>query len=169
VKTSEGDIPADRVIVTAGPWTGMLASLARVRMPMQTIRHQRVRTVPAAGIPDHHPVVRVTDVSCYVRPDQGGYLYGYFEPHPTTIPAKTLISDFRTDDIPIPKETMAEARQRLAPVFPVLAEWEIAEYRQGITTFRGLGVCRARDCGLVRHRALAGPMGARRAPRRVAR
>jgi 4-methylaminobutanoate oxidase (formaldehyde-forming) len=135
VQTADNEFPADQVIVTAGPWTNLLASHARYRLPMQTIRHQRVRTVPAAGIPAHHPVVRVTDVSCYVRPDQGGYLYGYFEPHPSSINLEKLPAGFRTDDIETPVETMTEARQRLAPVFPVLADLKVAERRQGITTF----------------------------------
>jgi sarcosine dehydrogenase len=30
---------------------------------------------------------------------------------------------------------MAEARNRLAPIFPVLKELEVAEYKRGLTTF----------------------------------
>lgn len=135
VETANGLQPADQVVVTAGPWTGLLASRAGQRLPMQPIRHQRARTVPAAGIPDHHPVVRVTDVSCYVRPEQGGYLYGYFEPRPTSISLEEKPESFRTADIQPPLETMAEALRRLSPVFPVLAELNVAEFHQGMTTF----------------------------------
>jgi 4-methylaminobutanoate oxidase (formaldehyde-forming) len=135
VQTAEKEFPADQVIVTAGPWSNLLASRVGYRLPMQTIRHQRVRTVPADGIPAHHPVVRVTDVSCYVRPDQGAYLYGYFEPRPTSIDLEKLPPDFRTADIEPPVDTMDEALRRLTPVFPVLANLKVAEYRQGITTF----------------------------------
>jgi 4-methylaminobutanoate oxidase (formaldehyde-forming) len=102
---------------------------------MQTIRHQRATTVPVGGIPAHHPVVRVTDVSCYVRPEKGGYLYGFFEPHPTPIDLEHLPSTFRTADIEPPRATMDEARRRLSPIFPVLDEIEVAEFNQGITTF----------------------------------
>lgn len=135
VKTESGEIPADQVVVTAGPWTGLLARHAEFEMPMQTIRHQRVRTVPAEGIPDHHPVVRVNDVSCYVRPEQGGYLYGFFEPNPTTIDLESESPEFRTDDLVPPVKTMAEAQRRLTPVFPILAKLEFAERTQGITSF----------------------------------
>jgi glycine/D-amino acid oxidase-like deaminating enzyme len=135
VETFAGTIAADQVVLTAGPWTGILSEHAGNPLPMQPIRHQRVRTVPVAGIPDHHPVVRVTDVSCYVRPEQGGYLYGFFEPHPTAICLEDKPPGFRTPDIRPPIETMADALQRLTPIFPVLGELDVVERHQGMTTF----------------------------------
>lgn len=135
VSTNDGTIAADTVIVASGPWTASLARQSGHDLPLVPIRHQRVRTVPTAGIPDHHPVVRVTDVSCYVRPDQGGYLYGFFEPEPSPIDLEALPPSFRTDDIEPPVRVMDEARRRLAAVYPILAELDIAEHRQGMTTF----------------------------------
>ena len=135
VATDAGLVEADAVIVTSGPWTAQLARQSGHDLPLVPIRHQRVRTVPAAGIPDHHPVVRVTDVSCYVRPEQGGYLYGFFEPEPTAIDLEAMPPSFRTDDIEPPVHVMAEAQRRLAAVYPILGELDIAEYKQGMTTF----------------------------------
>jgi 4-methylaminobutanoate oxidase (formaldehyde-forming) len=135
VATDAGVVEADAVIVTAGPWTAQLARQSGHDLPLVPVRHQRVRTAPAAGIPDHHPVVRVTDVSCYVRPEQGGYLYGFFEPEPTSIDLEAMPPTFRTDDIEPPVDVMAEAQRRLAAVYPILGELDIAEYKQGMTTF----------------------------------
>ena len=135
VATDAGVVEADAVIVTAGPWTAQLARQSGHDLPLVPVRHQRVRTAPAAGIPDHHPVVRVTDVSCYVRPEQGGYLYGFFEPEPTPIDLEAMPPTFRTDDIEPPVDVMAEAQRRLAAVYPILGELDIAEYKQGMTTF----------------------------------
>lgn len=135
VATDAGMVEADAVIVTAGPWTAQLARQSGHDLPLVPVRHQRVRTAPAAGIPDHHPVVRVTDVSCYVRPEQGGYLYGFFEPEPTAIDLEAMPPSFRTDDIEPPVHVMAEAQRRLAAVYPILGELDIAEYKQGMTTF----------------------------------
>ena len=135
VDTDKGIIEADQVVVTAGPWTGKLGQLAGYQLPMQTIRHQRVVTVPVADIPAHHPVVRVTDMSCYIRPEHGGYLYGFFEPSPTAIDLDEQSAGFRTSDLPDAVETMNEAQRRLADVFPVLGELGIAERLQGVTTF----------------------------------
>eukprot|EP00913_Durusdinium_trenchii_P023338 g21916.t1 len=131
VETETGTFSAERVVVTAGPWTRLLAEPTGFDMPLQTIRHQRARTAPVDGIPGHHPVVRVHDVSCYVRPEQGGYLYGFFEPNPTVIDPAGL----HTADIPVPEATMAEARRRLKDVFPILNELNVVENHQGITTF----------------------------------
>ena len=113
----------------------MLAEKVGATTAVQPIRHQRVRTVPTPGIPNHHPVVRVTDVSCYLRPDKGGYLYGYFEPKPVSIDLQAMPVDFRTGDIEPPVDVMAEARRRLTPIFPILKDFEIAEYNSGMTTF----------------------------------
>ena len=135
VETENGFIASNRVVITAGPWGAGLAKEVGATAAVQPIRHQRARTVPAPGIPDHHPAVRVTDVSCYLRPDQGGYLYGFFEPTPVSIDLDAMPADFRTGDIEPPVEVMAEAQRRLAPTFPILKDLEIAEYRRGITTF----------------------------------
>ena len=135
VDTTNGVIEADHVVVAAGPWTGVLGRLAGYNLPVQTIRHQRVVTAAIDDIPIHHPVVRVTDVSCYVRPEKGGYLYGFFEPAPTAIDLGDRPSDFRTDHLPDAVEIMDEARRRLSDVFPILGKIDVVERIQGITTF----------------------------------
>jgi len=72
VETDGGLVEAEQVVVTAGPWTGTIAKMAGHRTAMVPIRHQRVTTGPVSGIPEHHPVVRVTDASCYLRSEEGG-------------------------------------------------------------------------------------------------
>ena len=135
VETENGFIESSHLVITAGPWGAGLAKEVSVTSAVQPIRHQRARTVPTPGIPNHHPAVRVTDVSCYLRPDKGGYLYGFFEPTPVSIDLEAMPADFRTGDIEPPVEVMAEAQRRLTPTFPILKDLEIAEYRRGITTF----------------------------------
>jgi glycine/D-amino acid oxidase-like deaminating enzyme len=137
VRTAEGRISADAVVLTGGPWTAsLLRQWAGYELATATIRHQRVITVPQPGIPAHHPVVRITDESCYLRPEAGGgYLYGFFEPEPTLVDFDEEPAAFTTDGLEPPVETMSEARRRLLPVFPVLEDLEIAERRQGVTTF----------------------------------
>ena len=135
VETEHGFVEAGQVVITAGPWGSILSKQVGFPAAMQPIRHQRARTVQIAGIPEHHPAVRVTDVSCYIRPEQGGYLYGFFEPSPVSIALEELPVDFRTKDLEPPVEVMLEAQKRLAPIFPILSTVEIAERNQGITTF----------------------------------
>jgi sarcosine dehydrogenase len=134
VETDGGFIEAEHVVVTAGPWTGSIAEMAGQRTAMVPIRHQRVSTAPVSGIPEHHPVVRVTDASCYLRPEEEGYLYGFFEPDPTSYDLE-LPAGFRTSEIEEPVQVMEEARERLTPVFPILEGLGIAAYKRGLTTF----------------------------------
>lgn len=135
VETDRGFIASTHVVITAGPWGGVLSKEIGVTTAAQPIRHQRVCTVPTHGIPDYHPVVRVTDVSCYLRPEKGGYLYGFFEPEPVSIDLEAMPKNFRTGDIEPPIEVMDEARRRITPIFPILKDLVIAEYQQGLTTF----------------------------------
>src|SRR5215213_8452842 len=76
VETDDGFVEAEHVVVTTGPWTGIITEMAGHRTAMVPIRHQRVTTTPVSGIPDYHPVVRVTDESCYLRPEEGGTCTG---------------------------------------------------------------------------------------------
>ena len=133
VATTDGPLNAAQVLVAAGPWGAALARRAGFAPAVQPIRHQRVRTGPAPGIPDHHPVVRVPDVGCYLRPEKGGYLYGFFEPDPTAI--DPLPDDFTTSQLEPPVATITTAQRGLLPQFPVLADLDIAERIQGLTTF----------------------------------
>jgi sarcosine dehydrogenase len=134
VETDGGLVEAGQVVVTAGPWTGTIAEMAGHEMAMVPIRHQRVITAPVSGIPEHHPVVRVTDASCYLRPEEGGYLYGFFEPEPTSYELE-VPAGFHTAEIEEPVEIMEEARERLVPIFPVLEDLQVSAYKRGLTTF----------------------------------
>ncbi|MBT3269721.1 FAD-dependent oxidoreductase [Candidatus Poribacteria bacterium] len=135
VETMTGVVSTDTAIITAGPWGGMLAAHARHTAAMRPLRHQRAETVPVDTATDHMPVVRVTDVSCYVRPWEGGYTYGFFEPEPVDAEIEAKPPDYATSDIEPPVAVMAEARRRLAPVFPTLEYLGVAQYRRGMTSF----------------------------------
>ncbi|RKU25154.1 hypothetical protein C6497_16535 [Candidatus Poribacteria bacterium] len=140
VETDEGVIEANHVIITAGPWGASIAKKIGIATTVQPIRHQRARTVPTKNIPEHHPVVRIPDISCYLRPEKGGYLYGYFEPNPVSMDLDKMPSDFRTIDLEPPIMVMDDARVRLSPIFPILNDLAIEEYNKGIVTFSPDGV-----------------------------
>jgi sarcosine dehydrogenase len=135
VDTDRGFIGAEKVVITAGPWTGLLAKTAGYEPAMVPIRHQRVTTGYAPGIPDHHPVVRLTDLSCYLRPENGGYLHGIFEPDPIIYDLEDWPPYARTRDVEYSARIIAQAHERLAPVFPILENLRIVECKRGLTTF----------------------------------
>jgi len=135
VETDRGFIGAEKVVITAGPWSGLLAKTAGYEPAMVPIRHQRLTTGYAPGIPDHHPVVRVTDLSCYLRPENGGYLHGIFEPDPVVYDLEVWPPYARTRDVECSARTIAQAHERLAAIFPILENLEVVECKRGLTTF----------------------------------
>jgi sarcosine dehydrogenase len=135
VMTDLGFVEAEDVVLAAGPWTGLLAKTIGYEPAMVPIRHQRVTTSPTPDIPDHHPVVRVTDLSCYLRPENGGYLHGIFEPDPVSVDLEALPAFFRTRDVEASVRIMSEASERLSPLFPVMEDFGIIDCKRGLTTF----------------------------------
>ena len=126
-------IRAERIVLTAGPWTVLLAPTAGFSPPFFPIRLQQART-ESVGLPDSYPVLRVPDTSCYIRPERGGYLHGFFDPDPLPIDLHERGAAWRTRDVTPEPLLIAEMQRRLAGVLPQLAELKIDEYRQGMIT-----------------------------------
>lgn len=136
VETAGGPLDAGRVVITGGPWTTSLLAPLGLFLPVVAIRLQQLRTVSDPALPPHHPVVRIPDASCYLRPEAGGYLYGYIDPHAVAVdPAAGRAGrPLTTADILPDEPLMAEARGRLAGVFPSLGSLAVDHYRQGMVT-----------------------------------
>ena len=80
------------------------------------------------------PVLRVPDESCYVRPEAGGYLFGFFDPDPLPIDLDEQAASFRTASVLPEHRLIHEAVERLRPLLPRLGELPIESYRQGMMT-----------------------------------
>ncbi|MBX9652086.1 FAD-binding oxidoreductase [bacterium] len=135
VETTVGFMPAGAVVVAAGPWTSAVAKQLGIELPAQPIRHQRVKTLPYAGLVPHHPVLRVPDLSCYVRPDGGSLIYGHFEREPDAFEVEAVSPTFHTSDLDPPVDVMSRAKLELSAIYPAIGELEVAEYRRGLITF----------------------------------
>jgi 4-methylaminobutanoate oxidase (formaldehyde-forming) len=131
--TDAGVIEAERLVLTAGPWTGQLAARLGTIAGMHPIRLQQART-NADHVPETRPVLRVPDESCYVRPEAGGYLFGFFDPDPLPIDLDEQAGSFRTASVLPEHRLIHEAVERLQPLLPRLGELPIASYRQGMMT-----------------------------------
>lgn len=131
--TSQGEWHAPRVVIAGGPWTQKLMRQLDFVAPMYPIRLQQARTVND-NVSAHHPVVRVPDESCYIRPEKNAYLFGYFDPDPLPIDLTQKLHDFRTRHV-LPEPALIQtAIDRLQKVMPRLSELSIDEYRQGMMT-----------------------------------
>ncbi|MCB6185098.1 FAD-dependent oxidoreductase [Leeia sp. TBRC 13508] len=80
VRTNEGEIRANTVVLAAGMWSRELAADVGVTIPLHAAEHFYVVTDQVAGIPSNLPVVRVPDECTYYKEDAGKLLIGAFEP-----------------------------------------------------------------------------------------
>lgn len=81
VRTAEGDIACERVVLAAGLWSRDLAERAGVNLPLYAAEHVHVRTDAVDGAEPSLPVLRDMDGYLYVRHENGQLLVGAFEPN----------------------------------------------------------------------------------------
>jgi glycine/D-amino acid oxidase-like deaminating enzyme len=135
VRTAQGSVAAEVVIVAAGPWAGRLAATAGVRLPVYPVRHQLAVTSPVDGLPPTFPLLRVPDACAYIRPDGRQLWFGRFERRPRSYDPGTLGPGFASKDIAPGQGALATARARLGAVFPPLAEAVLVSARAGLPAF----------------------------------
>ena len=84
VKTDQGDIYADRVVLTAGPWNTEFLESVGAPLPLHTVRHQVIRLQHDSDFGENadsfHPTIAEATTGLSARPDTPGYsLIGYRE------------------------------------------------------------------------------------------
>ena len=131
--TSQGEWNTRRLVVAGGPWTQALTRQLNFVAPMYPIRLQQARTAND-HVSANHPVVRVPDESCYIRPENNAYLFGFFDPDPLPIDLSQQPESFATRDVKPDPPLIQTAKNRLQKVLPRLAQLPIDEYRQGMMT-----------------------------------
>lgn len=85
LRTTRGDIRAGIVVCAAGQWSGRLAALAGVRLPVVPISHHYLLTERVEGLCNNRPelpVLRDPAAAFYARQDGDGLLVGPFEKSP---------------------------------------------------------------------------------------
>lgn len=80
VRTAQGEIRAQAVVLAAGMWSRQLGAKIGVSVPLQAAEHYYLLTEPIAGTHPDMPVVEDPDAYAYVREENGGLLFGLFEP-----------------------------------------------------------------------------------------
>lgn len=80
VRTAQGEIRTETVVLAAGMWSRQLGAKIGVSVPLQAAEHYYLLTEPIAGVHPALPVVEDPDSYAYVREENGGLLFGLFEP-----------------------------------------------------------------------------------------
>jgi 4-methylaminobutanoate oxidase (formaldehyde-forming) len=78
VTTAKGPIEGQFVVDAAGAWTRQVAEAIGIRVPVVPTRHQLIVTEPLDSAQANLPMVRIMDAAVYMRPCQGGLLWGVF-------------------------------------------------------------------------------------------
>jgi sarcosine oxidase subunit beta len=113
VETDRGCLSAPIVVDAAGPYAAVVARMAGVTLPIETVRRQKV-VVGLNGngsmLPPLAPMTIDVDNGSYWRPEAGGALLGWVDPdEPVTEPKDDLATDW---DFPA---LVLEKLMRLSP------------------------------------------------------
>ena len=128
VRTDDGPLHADHVVVAAGAWSQALAASAGLRRPLTPLRRTLLQTAPDPRAHLDHPWCWIDDVGIYVRPEGGGWMVSGCD---------EAVSYPRTPDSKGPVEDLprALAIDKLARWMPALADVRIRGGWTGLRTF----------------------------------
>jgi glycine/D-amino acid oxidase-like deaminating enzyme len=139
VETDRGRIRTPVVVDAAGAWTRQVARLSGIDVPLVPTRHQLFVTEPLEGVHSDLPIVRVMDACVYVRPCEGGLLWGGYEEHPRVLDMDQLGPAFRIADTPLDEDVLWSLADDVSVQLPVLREARPREHRGGIPTMTADG------------------------------
>jgi glycine cleavage system aminomethyltransferase T/glycine/D-amino acid oxidase-like deaminating enzyme len=101
VRTTKGDVEAERVVIACGAWSPRLARMAGATIPLTPAVHQMIDIGPVPRFADarsmiEYPIVRDMDTNMYERQEGTGLEIGSYAHRPITLDA---------DDIPSIEES----------------------------------------------------------------
>jgi 4-methylaminobutanoate oxidase (formaldehyde-forming) len=139
VTTAQGTIDCPIVVDAAGAWTRQVAEASGIRVPLVPTRHQLIVTQPVDGMQPSLPIVRIMDAAVYMRPCQGGLLWGVFEETPRFFDMRSLGAAFDIKDTPLDIEVLRAAAADVRDQLPILETAQVREFRGGIPTMTADG------------------------------
>jgi len=80
VRTPNGDITCEKLVLCCGQWTRALAKSIGVSVPLVSVEHQYMIT-EAFGVPSNLPTLRDPDRLTYYKEEVGGLIMGGYEPN----------------------------------------------------------------------------------------
>ncbi len=80
VKTNLGEVEARVVLNAAGPWSGLIATMAGINVPLTPLRRQMFTTNPLKEVPENFPFVIDFAKSLYFHREGEGLLVGMSNP-----------------------------------------------------------------------------------------
>jgi glycine/D-amino acid oxidase-like deaminating enzyme len=139
VETDQGPIRTPVVVDAAGAWTRQVAAASGITIPLVPTRHQLFVTEPIDGVHADLPIVRIADAAVYVRPCDGGFLWGGYEEAPRTFDMETLGPRFAIPETPLDADVLWAMADDVQAQLPVLRGAPVREHRGGLPTMTADG------------------------------
>ena len=134
VETDGRTIHTPVVVDAAGAWARQVAEASGIRIPLVPTRHQLFVTEAVDGVRSDLPIVRIIDAAVYVRPCDGGFLWGGYEDDPRQFDMDALGASFDIGDTPLDADVLRALAEQVKEQLPILSEAGIREHRGGIPT-----------------------------------
>lgn len=132
-------LPAKMVVNAAGAWSNLLSVELGLPLPMAPVRSQYWITERSPEVSNTGPIVFMTDIRAYARPEVGALLFGARESAPAVADPRALPEDLQgfvfdaTD--PDGWRNLADAYEPLRRYFPAVERLGMAHYITGPSNY----------------------------------
>ena len=138
-ETPRGVIHAPVVVDAAGAWTRQVAEASGIRVPLVPTAQQPFVTEPLSGALATLPMVRIMDAAVYMRPCDGGFLWGVYEEDPKLFDMTDLSEDFDVKDLPLDAGVLWQYARDVQAQLPILLKAPVRKHRGGLPTMTADG------------------------------
>jgi glycine cleavage system aminomethyltransferase T/glycine/D-amino acid oxidase-like deaminating enzyme len=141
VRTSEGDIEAETVVIACGVWSPAIGDMAGIKIPLTPAVHQMISVGPCPQLAEHEgeisfPIVRDMDTFCYERQhgadmEVGSYAHRAILHEPEDIPSIEQ-SKLSPTEMPFTSDDFDPQLEQAYELMPELLGADGAEMRYAI-------------------------------------
>ena len=135
VRTEQGDIAAEHVVIAAGMWSRQIGARAGLNLPLQAAEHYYLITEQIEGLSRDLPLLEDPHNFSYYREEVGGLLVGLFEPDAAPWMVDTIPEGFSFGEIEPDWERMAPHLEAAFSRVPSIAEAGVRKFFCGPESF----------------------------------
>ncbi len=132
--TEQGQIRAQQVVVAASFWTRELLAPLGINTPLYATEHHEFITGGVdtiAALPNEVPAIRDSFVSCSVRQEANGFLFGIYETEPEFWSLDGVPKEFSEELLPPNTDRLTPHLERLMERMPAIADAGIKTINNG--------------------------------------
>lgn len=135
LRTSNGSVHCEQLVLACGLWTRDLAARLGVNVPLYACEHMYVVTEALPFVNPALPVLRDPDGHNYIKEDAGKLLVGAFEPLGKPLPMSRLPATQEFIELPEDWEHFALPYAKAAEILPPLEDAGIKTFMNGPESF----------------------------------